>query len=298
MGRAAGLPGLVIAQTLAPWLAAIGASSVRLSLVTCSYQQGRFLDATLRSVIDQRAANLEYLVVDGGSTDNSVDVIQRHSANLSWWVSEPDQGQTDALIKGFERATGELQGWLCSDDLLLPGAIDRVTRFFQAHPQVDAVYGDALWINEQGDFIRAKREHGFYRFPFLFDHNFVPQPSMFWRRRLYEKVGGLDRRFNLAMDSDLWERFSRAGRIEHIPEYLSCMRFYDAQKTRRLRPWGADEDRQIRSRSPLGRTPWMQPTLRAVARAQRILLKAAAGGYRAHIDHRLLDDLQQYRLSA
>ena len=271
---------------------------MRLSLVTCSYQQGRFLEATLRSVVDQGVADLEYLVVDGGSTDGSVEVIQRYAGHLSWWVSEPDRGQTDALIKGFARATGEVQGWLCSDDLLLPGAVERVLRFFEQHPEADAVYGDALWIDERGDFIRAKRESGFHRFPFLFDHNYVPQPSMFWRRRLYERVGGLDPRFNLAMDGDLWERFSRAGRICHMPEYLSCLRFYAEQKTRRLRPQGAEEDRQIRQRSALGRVPVLRPILAPLAKVYRVLLKAGAGGYDAHVDPQLLDSLRRYRLSA
>src|SRR4051812_43591027 len=110
----------------------------RISIVTCSYQQGRYLDATLRSVIEQDYANLEYIVIDGASTDNSKDIIASHADKLAYWVSEPDDGQTYALIKGFDHATGDIQGWLCSDDLLLPDALTRVAQFFDTHPEVDA----------------------------------------------------------------------------------------------------------------------------------------------------------------
>jgi glycosyltransferase involved in cell wall biosynthesis len=268
---------------------------VTVTLVTCSYQQGDFLESTIRSVLDQAHPGLEYIVIDGGSTDCSVDVIRRHAAALTYWVSEPDAGQTDALIKGFARATGDILGWLCSDDLLLPGALARVEAFFEAHPQVDAVYGDALWIDANGDVLRAKKEQAFSRFCLLFDHNYIPQPSMFWRRGLYERVGGLDRSFDLAMDADLWERFSRAGRIRHMPHYLSCMRFYDAQKTRRLTARGAEERARIRQRSPLASIPGVASALPVLARACRVALKAQAGGYGVHVDTSLLDAVRRYR---
>lgn len=252
-----------------------------ISLVTCSYQQGRFLDSTIRSVLSQAYPALEYLVIDGGSRDESVGIIERHAPSLAYWVSEPDGGQTNALIKGFSRATGDIHGWLCSDDLLLPGALARVGAYFRDHPDVQAVYGDALWIDEAGDFIRPKREHGFNRFVFLFDHNFVPQPAMFWRAGLYTKVGGLDARFNLGMDSDLWERFSRVTRIAHIPHYLACMRYYPEQKTRSLSTHGRREDQVIRARTapPLAVHPLAFPVLHRTARALRIASKLLAGGY-------------------
>lgn len=269
----------------------------RISLVTCSYDQGRYLDATMRSVLEQGYGDLEYIVVDGGSHDGSADVIRRHEAQLAWWVSEPDQGQTDALIKGFARATGDIQCWLCSDDLLLPGALAGVARYFAAHPEVDAVYGDSVWIDAEGNFLRCKREIGFDRFVLLFDHNYIPQPSMFWRRALYERVGGLDPRFNLAMDNDLWERFSRCGRIAHLPAYLSCMRFYPQQKTRSLRPAGRREDAEIRARDALGRLPAFAPALRAGARLVRIGRKLAAGGYFARPSASMLAALERYRVA-
>lgn len=267
-----------------------------ISIVTCSYQQGRYLSATIDSVLDQRIPGLEFIVVDGGSSDESVAVIRRHEPALAYWVSEPDRGQTDALIKGFRRATGAIQGWLCSDDLLLPGALERVLHYFDAHPEVDAMYGDSLWIDAGGQFLRPKKEMDFNRFVYLFDHNYISQPSMFWRRRLYDKVGGLDPRFDLAMDSDLWERFSRQTRIGHLPAYLSCMRYYPAQKTRALRPAGRLEDARIRRRSALARVPLVQPLLHAAARTQRVLGKLVQGGYTATPPAEFIAALERYRI--
>jgi len=264
------------------------------SIVTCSYQQGRFLDATMRSVLEQTPAGVQYIVIDGGSTDNSVEIIKRHASALHYWVSEPDRGQTDALIKGFSHATGDIQGWLCSDDLLLPGALATVTRFFDEHPEVQAVYGDSLWIDEHGHYLRPKKEMTFSRFALLFDHNYISQPSMFWRRELYQKVGGLDPRFNLAMDADLWERFSRHTRIAHIPAYLSCMRWYPEQKTRALRPKGMQEYEEIRRRSALRQPLW--PAMRGLARLQRIARKFVAGGYAARPPQALINTLDRYRI--
>ena len=268
----------------------------QISLVTCSYQQGKYLDATIRSVLDQAYARLEYLIIDGGSTDGSVDTIRQHSRQLAYWVSEPDQGQTDALIKGFLRSSGEVQGWLCSDDLLLPGGLDTVGRFFRDNPHVSAMYGDALWIDAEGLLIRPKREMAFNRFVFLHDHNYVPQPSMFWRRSLYERVGGLDRSFHLAMDTDLWERFSRVTRIWHLSRYLSCMRFYPEQKTRRLHGRSREEDTLIRLRSRsqsfFGKIPY--PAARLVARALRIASKTVAGGYGTAVPQESMSQLGKY----
>lgn len=266
-----------------------------ISIVTCSYQQGRFLDATMRSVLDQRYVNVEYIVIDGGSTDGSADIIQRYADRLAYYVSEPDEGQTAALIKGFQHSTADIQGWLCSDDILLPGALKSVTLFFDTHPEIDAVYGDSLWIDSAGNYLRPKKEIDFNRFAFLFDHNYISQPSMFWRKRLYDKVNGLDPSFNLAMDADLWERFSRHTKIAHIPQYLSCMRYYPEQKTRALRPKGVLEDRKIRQRSGYLMAR-LHPVLAPVAKCQRVFLKAWAGGYHAQPSAKQLAALKHYEI--
>lgn len=247
----------------------------------------------MRSVLEQRYPALEYVVVDGGSSDGSAEIIRRHAAALAYWVCEPDGGQTDALIKGFARCSGEILGWLCSDDLLLPGALRSVGEFFARHPNVMAAYGDALWIDAEGRFLRPKKEMNFSRFVLLHDHNYIPQPSMFWRRSLYQAVGGLDPRFELAMDSDLWARFSALTRIAHIPGYLSCMRFYTQQKTRARRGEALCEDSIIRVRATRrAAPPRRRLALRLAARALRIVAKLRAGGYAAAVPREHLRWLQ------
>jgi glycosyltransferase involved in cell wall biosynthesis len=272
-----------------------------ISIVTCSYQQARFLDATMRSVLAQQYPALEYIVVDGGSDDGSKAIIERHANKLAWWVSEPDHGQTDALIKGFAQAHGDICGWLCSDDLLLPQALQRVSAYFRDHPEVDVVFGDSLWIDANGALIKPKREMPFNRFVFLHGYNYVPQPSTFWRRSLYEQVGGLTPGFDIAMDNDLWEKFSRHSRIAHMPVYLSCMRYYLEQKTcaPNMRQRGRQEGTSVTLRgSTLARAcvglPLLGSSLRVAARAMRVLQKAAAGGYTARAPAELLPWLEAH----
>lgn len=272
-----------------------------ISIVTCSYQQARFLEQTIRSVRDQDYPNLEYLVIDGGSTDGSKEIIERHASALAYWVSEKDRGQSHALMKGFARTTGEICGWLCSDDLLLPGALHRVGRFFQKHPEVDAVFGNSIWIDIDGKPIRPKREPGFNRFVFLHDFNYVPQPSMYWRRHLYDEVGGIRPYFRLAMDTDLWERFSQRARIEHIPHYLSCMRFYAEQKMNNLsmRPRDEMERLLVRRRGgPYASSPALRPLLHLTGKAMRIVTKGLAGGYTSQVPSDLLPWLNDHATPA
>jgi len=268
----------------------------KISLVTCSYQQGRVLDATIRSVLDQGYENLEYIIMDGGSKDESVDVIKRHEARISHWVSEKDRGQTHALQKGFDLATGEIFGWLCSDDLLLPGALEAVGTYFAEHPEVDMIYGDSLWIDAKGDYIRPKKEMSWNKFVFLFDYNFISQPACFWRRSLQEKVGGLQEHWNLNMDSDLWLRFAQHTQPVHVNHYLAGIRDYPEQKTRALQGQGMQEWNALISREApaLSRLP-RQP-LKGLARVARITTKGLQGGYTARPPADLLARLGDYRI--
>jgi glycosyltransferase involved in cell wall biosynthesis len=227
------------------------AAGLRLSIVVPSFNQGEFLEETLRSLFDQQAIardELEVIVIDGGSTDDSVAILERHADRLAYYVSEPDEGQTDALVKGFARATGDVLGWLCSDDLLEPTTVREVLDVFTARPESGFVYGDACWIDRQGNFIRWKREIPFNWFIWVYDHNYIPQPSTFWRRDLYERVGGLSREFDLAMDADLWARLARETRPVHVRAAWSRMRFYPEQKNQRLRAESDREDDVIRRR--------------------------------------------------
>jgi glycosyltransferase involved in cell wall biosynthesis len=251
----------------------------KITVVTPSYNQGRFIERTLRSVLDQGYPSLEYIVIDGGSTDGSVDVIRRCEGSLAYWVSEPDQGQTYALIKGFARSTGEIQCWLNSDDLFEPWTLREVATFFSEHPDVRVVYGDSLWIDETDRQIRLKKEQAFSRFIWMYDHNFIPQPSTFWRRDLYEQVGGLDPRFDLSMDADLWIRFAEVTKLHHVRRRWSRLRSYREQKMQRLKAQAVSEDLEIRNRYLDGEAPWSRSAKKGSAKALRIAWKGITGCY-------------------
>lgn len=251
----------------------------KISVIVPSYNQAMYLEKMLRSVIDQKYPNLELIVIDGGSTDESQKIIERYASSIAYWVSEADKGQTDALIKGFSRSTGDIQCWLNSDDLHEPHTLREVADYFQCHPGVGAVYGDTIWIDTDDRPMRVHREIPFSRFIWLHTYNYVMGMSMFWRRSLYEAVGGLDRKFNLAMDADLWIRFSRVGRIAHVRCIWSRMRFYPDQKTRRLRDAGGREDWAIRIREWGVERPHFYRMKRYCAFTARALWRLFTGCY-------------------
>jgi len=249
-----------------------------ITVVTPSFNQGNFLEATLRSVIEQGYANLEYIVIDGGSTDASIEVLDRHRASLAYVQSQPDRGQTDALIQGLSRATGDILGWLNSDDLYEPGALAEVGAYFKSNPSSRFVFGDSSWIDEGGRLLRRKREMPFNRFIWLRTYDYIPQPSAFWRRDLYEQVGGLDPAFDVAMDADLFARFADVTRLHHVSHLWSRMRSHSGQKNVRLREESDREEEIIRRRYgvPTGARGAVE---RALARASRVAVRAGRGAY-------------------
>ena len=187
------------------------------SIITPSYNQARFLEVTIRSVLEQDYPNLEYIIVDGGSTDGSADIIRRYSDRLAWWVSEKDKGQTDAINKGFARATGEILAWLNSDDTYEPGALAAAVEFLRNQPEVGLVYGDANLIDENGGFLgrfpAAQTDYKRLRRGYVH----IPQQASFWRANLWRQVGPLDPSFYFAMDYDLWVRLARITTIQYVP---------------------------------------------------------------------------------
>ena len=270
----------------------------RVSVVTCSYQQSRFLESSMQSVLQQDYPDLEYIVMDGGSQDGSLDIIRRHESRLAYWESRKDRGQSDAISRGFARSSGEIQGWLCSDDLLLPRAIQSVGRYFAENSDACFVYGDAIWIDSDGRCIRPKREPNWNWLVSLFDHNYLPQPSCFWRRSLYEQVGGIDLERHLTMDADLWFRFARVCQPIHLGVFLSCMRSHSEQKTRsRLSERDAEYASLIR-REAGSRAERYASVMQPAARVLRIVSKALAGGYTAALPqgtHEWLATLSTHR---
>ncbi len=253
--------------------------SLRISVVTPSFQQAQFLDETMASIHNQNYPNLEHIVIDGGSTDRSVDIIRENEGRLDYWISEPDEGQTDALIKGFARSTGDIQCCVNSDDLFEPWTLGEVASYFERHPEVEFVYGDSIWIDQEGGVIKPKREHAFNRFIWIYDHNFIPQPSTFWRRSLYERVGGLDPGFDLAMDADLWIRFAKETKPRHVRRNWSRMRFYAEQKNTRFRTASIQEVETIRGRYLHPESSQTTRRKARAARSMRVGLKLLSGCY-------------------
>jgi glycosyltransferase involved in cell wall biosynthesis len=237
--------------------------------------QGRTLRATLQSIISQDFEPYEIVVIDGGSKDNSVAVIKEFERHLKFWCSEPDGGQTLGIIKGFAHCSGDVLCWLNSDDVFTPGALRAVAEAFERDPASEVVYGDMLWLSEGGEVLGVKREIDMYPQVLLWGHNYIAQPSTFWKRDLYLRIGGL-RNFECAMDFDLWVRFVGAGaRFQYIPVVLSGFRKYAEQKNQRLRKISDEEDDQILA-DYLGRTPSRSERIakRWFWRITRILIKA------------------------
>lgn len=204
------------------------------SIVTPSYNQGRYLEETILSVLNQDYPEIEYIVIDGGSNDGSVDIIRKYSDRLAYWVSEPDKGQADALYKGFARASGGIQAYLNSDDVYLPGAVSAAAAALTGNPKLALVHADCIYIDSQGQEIgrRVGLDGDFLSF-FLQQLNPILQPSAFWRASAYQAAGGIDPSLHLVMDYDLWCRIGLRGlEIEHIPEPLSMFRIHGESKTR------------------------------------------------------------------
>lgn len=234
------------------------ASRPRLAIVTPSYQQARYLPETMRSVLEQPGVECDYVVQDGGSTDGSQALIaamaaETGGARLLQWSSEPDQGQADAIVRAFAQTSGkpdDLMAWINSDDFYLPGALAYVADYFARHPDVDVIYGHRIVVNEDSQEIARwflpKHDPEVLRL-----NDFVPQETLFWRRRLWDQVGGIDPSFKFALDWDLLLRFQAAGaRIVRVPYFLACFRVHAAQKTSAvMHSTGRQEITRLRERT-------------------------------------------------
>jgi hypothetical protein len=185
------------------------------SVVTPSFNQAPYLEYTLQSVQAQDYPAVEHLVVDGGSTDGSVEIIRRYAHRLAWWVSEPDQGQAEAINKGMRRASGEIVAWLNSDDLYLPGAISRAVAALQANPELGLVYGDAVTIDLQGRPLN-RLTFGDWGMEDLLHFRIICQPAVFMRRQVLEQAGYLDPSYHMMLDHHLWVRMAALAPIQYI----------------------------------------------------------------------------------
>jgi glycosyltransferase involved in cell wall biosynthesis len=201
------------------------------SIITPSYNQALYLEQTIQSVLEQDYPHIEYIVVDGGSTDNSTEIIQKHADRLAYWISEKDSGQAEAINKGFARANGEIVAWLNSDDYYMLNTISFAVRCFEQNPDVVMVYGDMLAVNEEGQIINVLK----YKQLSLEDllcFQIIGQPSVFFRRAAVEKTGVLEPTFHYMLDHHLWIRLAHQGRILHVPQVWSAARYHPLAKNR------------------------------------------------------------------
>ncbi len=212
--------------------------SPRITVVTPSYNQGQFIEATIRSVLSQNYPNLEYIIMDGGSTDNSVEIIRKYKPWITHWVSEPDRGQSHAINKGLNQGTGQIFTWLNSDDILLPGALWHVAEAYRSNPEAVAWVGSCHLIRPDGRIINTVVPKGLEREDLAdwFYGSFFFQPSCFFSAPAWQEVGGVDESLYFAMDFDLWLRLSALGKFVSVQDTLSAAVIHENAKTQALIP--------------------------------------------------------------
>jgi glycosyltransferase involved in cell wall biosynthesis len=208
-----------------------GSSWPKVSIVTPSYNQAQFLEETIRSVLLQGYPNLEYIIIDGGSTDGSVDIIRKYEPWLAYWVSEPDRGQSHAINKGWKSASGEVLAWLNSDDIYGCGAIGQAMRLMSHPPESDLVYSECEFIDTNGNTL-YRSNYGPYDQAELVKRDVIPQPTAFVKTEMIFTVGLLNEAFHYAMDYDLWLRVSMSGRVKKSDGIWAKVRYHEACKSR------------------------------------------------------------------
>jgi len=205
------------------------ATMPRIALVTPVFNSGKYVEQTIRSVLAQNYPNLDYFIVDGGSTDGTLDIIRKYEDQISGWLSEPDNGMYDALNKGFERTTGEIMGWISATDMLHPGGLAVVGSVFRGLPGVEWITGRPTLYNEEGQVYNVHPVPRWSRIRFLAGFNrYIMQEATYWRRSLWDKAGGrVDAALRMAGDFELWVRFFRHARLYPVDALIGGFRMHD-----------------------------------------------------------------------
>jgi len=204
----------------------------KISIVVPSYNQSQFLERTILSILNQNYPNLEFIIIDGASTDGSVEIIKKYEKYLTYWASKKDKGQSDALNKGFKRATGEIVGWQNSDDIYLPGVFYKVIQSFKENPKVDIIYGNRFDINENDNIIGESRFTRFSRIVYQYEGISLGTQSTFWKRNLFSEIGYFNLNFRFAMDQEFFLKAALKGaKFKFLSCYLGAMRRHRTAKT-------------------------------------------------------------------
>lgn len=206
-------------------------NDIKVTIVTPSYNQGEYIERTILSVINQTYKNIEYIIFDSCSTDNTINILSRYKDRVKIFV-EKDKGQTDAINKGFKMASGHIVGWINSDDELLPDCVEKVVNAFNKGENIGIVYGDTILIDKDDNEIGDAKNPNITFNKLININSSVVQPGSFYKKDLVEKVGYLDDNLNYVMDFDLWIKLLKISNAYYIPEYLSKFRFHDLSKTR------------------------------------------------------------------
>lgn len=269
---------------------------MKISIVTPSLNQGRFIKDAILSVLEQDYPDFEHIVVDGGSEDETLEILKKYSSKTDKlrWVSERDEGQSDALNKGFRMATGDIIGWLNADDRYLPGCFRKVAKFFEEHPEVDIVYGDYRFVDQAGNVIRLRKEIDFNLFILKYLHVlYIPSTATFFRRKIINEGNFLRVDYHYAMDYEFFLRLALNGyKFAHLSEYLADFRWHPESKSSKAsRKQREEQERALAELDPFMRllnkfgilsTP-TRLLLLIIARTVRTALKIHQGSYWARV---------------
>lgn len=254
------------------------------SIITPSFNQAAFLEQTIKSVLDQDYPSIEYLVTDGGSTDGSVDIIKRYAKRLTWWVSEKDKGQADAINKGFARAKGEFIAWVNSDDYYQPGAISSAVAVLQANPDVGLVFGDVQVVDREGRILN-NLHYGDWTLADLMTFHIIGQPAVFMRRSVLEKAGYLDLKYHFMLDHQLWLRMGIQAGIKYVPQLWAGAHYHeDCKNLSQAAEFGKDAYHIVewmRATPEFSeKVAWLLPNIQAGAERINAFYLLDAGDYR------------------
>lgn len=258
----------------------------KISIVTPSFNQGKFIDSAIQSVLQQNYSNFEHIILDNCSTDRTVEILQQYPHLI--WQSKPDRGQSDALNQGFRMATGDIIGWLNADDLYLPECFNKIAASFASFPESDIAYGDYRWIDEQGSIIQFRKELDFDFFILKYLHVlYIPSTSTFFKRKIFEEENFLDNSLKYSMDYEFFLRLARKKyRFVHIASYLADFRWHEENKSI-IAYEEQNAEKKIAllrhdlflQKTPLHIQSAVRKLLELLARGKRYLLKGFRGYY-------------------